>query len=112
MFVIACHSVIVMHQTKWEGIEEHWSSPLMFSLCNSKLFWPFIEEGYVKMFLRGRPVTMYMPKEQVETYNLEAKVELPAKRLKLEWVYPFGVGGLLGNQSFLMVCLKYVLEDI
>ncbi|KAI1237608.1 hypothetical protein IHE44_0013690 [Lamprotornis superbus] len=44
------------------------------------------EEGYVKMFLRGRPVTMYMPKEQVESYNLEAKVELPAKRLKLEWI--------------------------
>ncbi|KAJ7398332.1 hypothetical protein BTVI_126260 [Pitangus sulphuratus] len=44
------------------------------------------EEGYVKMFLRGRPVTMYMPKDQVESYNLEAKVELPAKRLKLEWI--------------------------
>lgn len=40
------------------------------------------------MFLRGRPVTMYMPKEQVDSYSLEAKVELPAKRLKLEWVYP------------------------
>ncbi|EOB00452.1 Echinoderm microtubule-associated protein-like 1, partial [Anas platyrhynchos] len=50
-----------------------------------------ISEGkrYVKMFLRGRPVTMYMPKEQVESYNLEAKVELPAKRLKLEWVYGY-----------------------
>ncbi|NXL46673.1 EMAL1 protein, partial [Podilymbus podiceps] len=47
------------------------------------------EEGYVKMFLRGRPVTMYMPKEQVESYNLEAKVELPSKRLKLEWVYGY-----------------------
>ncbi|NXK60924.1 EMAL1 protein, partial [Sylvietta virens] len=47
------------------------------------------DEGYVKMFLRGRPVTMYMPKEQVESYNLEAKVELPAKRLKLEWVYGY-----------------------
>ncbi|OXB78984.1 UNVERIFIED_CONTAM: hypothetical protein H355_004527 [Colinus virginianus] len=45
------------------------------------------EEGYVKMFLRGRPVTMYMPKEQVESYNLEAKVELPAKRLKLDYGY-------------------------
>lgn len=63
-----------------------------FILCNMKHFWPFIEEGYVKMFLRGRPVTMYMPKEQVESYNLEAKVELPAKRLKLEWVYPFCAG--------------------
>ncbi|XP_032201135.1 echinoderm microtubule-associated protein-like 1 isoform X1 [Mustela erminea] len=47
------------------------------------------EEGYVKMFLRGRPVTMYMPKDQVDSYNLEAKVELPTKRLKLEWVYGY-----------------------
>ncbi|KAM4662146.1 echinoderm microtubule-associated protein-like 1 isoform 4-T4 [Discoglossus pictus] len=47
------------------------------------------EEGYVKMFLRGRPVTMHMPKDQTESYNLEAKVELPAKRLKLEWVYGY-----------------------
>ncbi|XP_032627456.1 echinoderm microtubule-associated protein-like 1 isoform X5 [Chelonoidis abingdonii] len=47
------------------------------------------EEGYVKMFLRGRPVTMYMPKDQVESYNLEAKVELPVKRLKLEWVFGY-----------------------
>ena len=48
----------------------------------------FVEEGYVKMFLRGRPVTMYMPKDQVDSYSLEAKAELPTKRLKLEWVYP------------------------
>ncbi|XP_054988385.1 echinoderm microtubule-associated protein-like 1 isoform X2 [Sorex araneus] len=47
------------------------------------------EEGYVKMFLRGRPVTMYMPRHHVDSYNLEAKVELPAKRLKLEWVYGY-----------------------
>ncbi|KAM6203122.1 echinoderm microtubule-associated protein-like 1 isoform 6-T6 [Rhynchocyon petersi] len=47
------------------------------------------EEGYVKMFLRGRPVTMYMPKDQVDSYNLEAKVDLPSKRLRLEWVYGY-----------------------
>ncbi|XP_072284688.1 echinoderm microtubule-associated protein-like 1 isoform X6 [Pyxicephalus adspersus] len=47
------------------------------------------EEGYVRMFLRGRPITMYMPKDQVDSYNLEAKVELPTKRLKLEWVYGY-----------------------
>ncbi|XP_053553445.1 echinoderm microtubule-associated protein-like 1 isoform X1 [Bombina bombina] len=47
------------------------------------------EEGYVKMFLRGRPVTMHMPKDQVDSYNLEAKVELPTKKLKLEWVYGY-----------------------
>lgn len=58
------------------------------------------------MFLRGRPVTMYMPKEQVESYNLEAKVELPAKRLKLEWVYPFCARGQLEISNFLMICFK------
>ncbi|XP_053330504.1 echinoderm microtubule-associated protein-like 1 isoform X3 [Spea bombifrons] len=47
------------------------------------------EEGYVKMFLRGRPVTMHMPKDNIESYNLEAKTELPSKRLKLEWVYGY-----------------------
>ncbi|OWK09152.1 hypothetical protein Celaphus_00015534, partial [Cervus elaphus hippelaphus] len=57
--------------------------------CLTDLFVLFTEEGYVKMFLRGRPVTMYMPKDQVDSYNLEAKVELPTKRLKLEWVYGY-----------------------
>ncbi|XP_015194736.1 echinoderm microtubule-associated protein-like 1 isoform X2 [Lepisosteus oculatus] len=47
------------------------------------------EEGYVKMYLRGRPVTMYMPKDQVESYSLEAKSDLPAKKLKLDWVYGY-----------------------
>ncbi|XP_066551015.1 echinoderm microtubule-associated protein-like 1 isoform X5 [Amia ocellicauda] len=47
------------------------------------------EEGYVKMYLRGRPVTMYMPKDQVETYSLDAKSDLPTKKLKLDWVYGY-----------------------
>ncbi|KAL3049228.1 hypothetical protein OYC64_008654 [Pagothenia borchgrevinki] len=47
------------------------------------------EEGYVKMFLKGRPVTMYMPKEQVDSYCLEARAELPGNKLKLDWVYGY-----------------------
>ncbi|XP_069772553.1 echinoderm microtubule-associated protein-like 1 isoform X5 [Narcine bancroftii] len=47
------------------------------------------EEGYVKMFLRGRPVTMYMPQDVKETYSLEDKAELPTKKLKLDWVYGY-----------------------
>lgn len=49
---------------------------------------PFLEEGYVKMFLKGRPVTMFMPKDQVDSYSLEARGELPSNKLKLDWVYP------------------------
>ncbi|KAL2099109.1 hypothetical protein ACEWY4_005589 [Coilia grayii] len=47
------------------------------------------EEGYVKMYLKGRPITMYMPKDLVDTYSLEAKAELPPKKLKLDWVYGY-----------------------
>lgn len=41
------------------------------------------------MYLKGRPITMFMPKELVDTYCLEAKADLPPKKLKLDWVYPF-----------------------
>ncbi|XP_073340102.1 echinoderm microtubule-associated protein-like 1 isoform X3 [Pagrus major] len=47
------------------------------------------EEGYVKMYLKGRPITMFMPKEQVEGYCLEAKADLPSNKLKLDWVYGY-----------------------
>ncbi|KAM6912638.1 echinoderm microtubule-associated protein-like 1 isoform 1-T1 [Xenentodon cancila] len=47
------------------------------------------EEGYVKMYLKGRPVTMYMPKDQMDSYCLEAKAELPSSKLKLDWVYGY-----------------------
>ncbi|KAJ7989291.1 hypothetical protein DPEC_G00317960 [Dallia pectoralis] len=47
------------------------------------------EEGYVKMYLKGRPVTMYLPRDIVKTYCLEAKSDLPNTRLKLDWVYGY-----------------------
>uniref|UniRef100_A0A3Q3G726 EMAP like 1 n=1 Tax=Labrus bergylta TaxID=56723 RepID=A0A3Q3G726_9LABR len=47
------------------------------------------EEGYVRMYLKGRPITMYMPKEQVDSYCLEARAELPSNKLKLDWVYGY-----------------------
>uniref|UniRef100_A0A1A8HH68 Echinoderm microtubule associated protein like 1 n=1 Tax=Nothobranchius korthausae TaxID=1143690 RepID=A0A1A8HH68_9TELE len=47
------------------------------------------EEGYVKMFLKGRPITMFMPKEQVDAYCLESRGELPSNKLKLDWVYGY-----------------------
>uniref|UniRef100_A0A4W4GHH7 HELP domain-containing protein n=1 Tax=Electrophorus electricus TaxID=8005 RepID=A0A4W4GHH7_ELEEL len=46
-------------------------------------------EGYVKMYLKGRPITMYMPKDFVDTYCLDAKADLPSKKLKLDWVYGY-----------------------
>ncbi|XP_048838244.1 echinoderm microtubule-associated protein-like 2 isoform X2 [Brienomyrus brachyistius] len=44
------------------------------------------EDGYVKMFLRGRPVTMHIPSGLRESYTLDVKQELPEQKLRLDWV--------------------------
>ncbi|XP_008319867.1 echinoderm microtubule-associated protein-like 4 isoform X1 [Cynoglossus semilaevis] len=45
------------------------------------------EGNHVKMFIRGRPVTMFYPSD-VENYD-DVRTELPSERLKLEWVYGY-----------------------
>ncbi|XP_004569647.2 echinoderm microtubule-associated protein-like 2 isoform X1 [Maylandia zebra] len=47
------------------------------------------EDSYVRMFLRGRPVTMHVPDQQKGTYSLDQKVALPDHKLKLQWVYGY-----------------------
>ncbi|XP_038641850.1 echinoderm microtubule-associated protein-like 2 isoform X3 [Scyliorhinus canicula] len=47
------------------------------------------EEGYVKMFLRGRPITMFVPQALTETYKIQASTEQPTHKLKMEWVYGY-----------------------
>ncbi|XP_016791719.3 echinoderm microtubule-associated protein-like 2 isoform X5 [Pan paniscus] len=48
-----------------------------------------VEDGSVKMFLRGRPVPMMIPDELAPTYSLDTRSELPSCRLKLDWVYGY-----------------------
>uniref|UniRef100_A0A673B9F9 EMAP like 4 n=1 Tax=Sphaeramia orbicularis TaxID=375764 RepID=A0A673B9F9_9TELE len=45
------------------------------------------EGNHIKMFMRGRPITMYIPSD-VENYE-DVRTELPSERLKLEWVYGY-----------------------
>ncbi|KAL0964348.1 hypothetical protein UPYG_G00322640 [Umbra pygmaea] len=45
------------------------------------------EGDYIKMFMRGRPITMFIPSD-VENYE-DVRTELPPERLKLEWVYGY-----------------------
>ncbi|XP_006805294.1 echinoderm microtubule-associated protein-like 2 [Neolamprologus brichardi] len=49
----------------------------------------YSQDGYVRMFLRGRPVTMHVPDQQKGTYSLDQKVALPDHKLKLQWVYGY-----------------------
>lgn len=45
------------------------------------------EGNNIKMFMRGRPITMFIPSD-VENYS-DVKTELPPERLRLEWVYGY-----------------------
>ncbi|XP_016337065.1 echinoderm microtubule-associated protein-like 2 [Sinocyclocheilus anshuiensis] len=47
------------------------------------------DDGYVRMFLRGRPITMHIPDQLRESYSLDHKVALPERKLKLQWVYGY-----------------------
>ncbi|XP_047458525.1 echinoderm microtubule-associated protein-like 4 isoform X2 [Mugil cephalus] len=45
------------------------------------------EGNHIKTFMRGRPITMFIPSD-VENYD-DVRTELPSERLKLEWVYGY-----------------------
>ncbi|XP_020856879.1 echinoderm microtubule-associated protein-like 4 isoform X2 [Phascolarctos cinereus] len=46
------------------------------------------QEGeYIKMFMRGRPITMFIPSD-VNSYD-DIRTELPPEKLKLEWAYGY-----------------------
>ncbi|XP_037127993.1 echinoderm microtubule-associated protein-like 4 isoform X2 [Syngnathus acus] len=56
------------------------------------------EGNHIKMFMRGRPITMFLP-SNVENYD-DIHTELPSEKLKLEWVY-----GYRGRDCRANVCL-------
>ncbi|XP_036379829.1 echinoderm microtubule-associated protein-like 3 [Megalops cyprinoides] len=41
----------------------------------------------IKMFIRGRPITMYIP-SNIQNYE-DLRMELPAEKLELDWVYGY-----------------------
>ncbi|XP_071640350.1 echinoderm microtubule-associated protein-like 2 isoform X6 [Temnothorax longispinosus] len=47
------------------------------------------EEGTVRMYLRGRPVVLYVPTSMMESYDLHKVSTPPQSKLKLDWVYGY-----------------------
>ncbi|XP_070513347.1 echinoderm microtubule-associated protein-like 2 isoform X5 [Cardiocondyla obscurior] len=47
------------------------------------------EEGTVRMYLRGRPVLLYVPTSMMESYDLHKVSTPPQSKLKLDWVYGY-----------------------
>ncbi|XP_011643454.1 echinoderm microtubule-associated protein-like 2 isoform X7 [Pogonomyrmex barbatus] len=47
------------------------------------------EEGTVRMYLRGRPVILYVPTSMMEAYDLHKVSTPPQSKLKLDWVYGY-----------------------
>uniref|UniRef100_A0A4W6EDY0 EMAP like 4 n=1 Tax=Lates calcarifer TaxID=8187 RepID=A0A4W6EDY0_LATCA len=67
----------------WESSEEN-RNKLVKAASTSKLL---AKVEYTHMFMRGRPITMFIPSD-VENYE-DVRTELPSERLKLEWVYGY-----------------------
>uniref|UniRef100_A0A3B4WIB2 Echinoderm microtubule-associated protein-like 4 n=1 Tax=Seriola lalandi dorsalis TaxID=1841481 RepID=A0A3B4WIB2_SERLL len=76
----------------WESSEENRNKLVKAAstskLMSSSLCLSAVSEGnLIKMFMRGRPITMFIPSD-VESY-VDVRTELPPERLKLEWVYGY-----------------------
>uniref|UniRef100_A0AAQ4QA20 EMAP like 4 n=1 Tax=Gasterosteus aculeatus aculeatus TaxID=481459 RepID=A0AAQ4QA20_GASAC len=77
----------------WDSSEEN-RNRLVKAASTSKLLAKVVknknsqaEGNHIKMFMRGRPITMFIPSD-VENYE-DVRTELPSERLKLEWVYGY-----------------------
>ncbi|XP_067121912.1 echinoderm microtubule-associated protein-like 2 isoform X1 [Centruroides vittatus] len=47
------------------------------------------EDGIVKMYLRGRPISMHIPTVQNSNYSLQKVNPAPPHRLRIEWVHGY-----------------------
>ncbi|XP_078132485.1 echinoderm microtubule-associated protein-like 3 isoform X1 [Sander vitreus] len=59
----------------------------------------YSQEMSIKMFIRGRPITMYIP-TNIHNYE-DLKMEPPSERLELDWVYGYRGRDCRANLYFL-----------
>ncbi|XP_074480612.1 echinoderm microtubule-associated protein-like 2 isoform X1 [Sebastes fasciatus] len=59
----------------------------------------YSQEQSIKMFIRGRPITMYIP-SNIQNYE-DLKMETPSERLELDWVYGYRGRDCRANLYFL-----------
>ncbi|KAK5848692.1 hypothetical protein PBY51_006285 [Eleginops maclovinus] len=59
----------------------------------------YSQEQSIKMFIRGRPITMYIPSNILNYEDL--KMEPPSERLELDWVYGYRGRDCRANLYFL-----------
>ena len=67
-------------------------------LCSLNYLIKSTDEGCLKFFIRGRPLTFYSPSSLIEEFRLSAPTQPPSERLKLEWAYP-----LLDSHDFFYI---------
>uniref|UniRef100_A0A8C6PU43 EMAP like 3 n=1 Tax=Nothobranchius furzeri TaxID=105023 RepID=A0A8C6PU43_NOTFU len=84
------------------------AAPLLFHWCYIYGMFPnslvcycclYVPGQSIKMFIRGRPITMYVP-SNIHNYE-DLKMELPSERLVLDWVYGYRGRDCRDNLFFL-----------
>ncbi|CAH8432702.1 unnamed protein product [Schistosoma turkestanicum] len=46
-------------------------------------------DGILRFYIRGRPVSVYMPTQIMQSYDLSVPLKAPNTTLKLEWIYGY-----------------------
>ncbi|XP_062595221.1 echinoderm microtubule-associated protein-like 2 isoform X6 [Saccostrea cucullata] len=72
---------------KWSSMSNSLDSPSFHRDGSREAEWR-AEEGYVKIYLRGRAINLYAP-TSVENVDVTAVADPPSEKLKLEWVYGY-----------------------
>ncbi|CAG7834762.1 unnamed protein product [Allacma fusca] len=78
---------------RWSSTSDFSSNPSLFSqhsamAASTKDATFNAEEGTIRIYLRGRPINLYLPNSLVENYSLSRVATAPLAKLRLEWVYP------------------------
>ena len=79
------------------------------------------EQNHIKFFLRGRPITFYLPNSNNSTvsYNFEKKSKASQTKLKLEWSYGYrgkdcrsNLYHLANGETLYFIAALVILHDI
>lgn len=62
------------------------------------------DNNSVRMYLRGRPINVYVPESKADSYEITKVQPAPSKKLKLDWVclLLFIINYILINTIFLL----------
>ena len=57
-------------------------------LRDNQIHYFCLGEGILRIFIKGRPVNLYVPTTLSEGFDIKSAAQEPDENLRIEWVYP------------------------